>query len=185
MRFFENPYSVITPSSIIEKAKLFTDEVIGTVDYSDSQQSNKRKIWQDHFISKIGEEAVYQVFSQFTDNLTEPDYTIYFGKNKSWDADLKVNANDLAVKTQTKSSADKFGLSWTFQCGKQRKDTILDQPESWVCFVQCDDSNTQYNCIVYPPIQIEEIKFGKPKLLKLRGEKLVVYAEENQRKLGI
>lgn len=91
----------------------------------------------------------------------------------------------IASKTQTKSSADKFGLSWTFQCGKQRKDTILDQPESWVCFVQCDDSNTQYNCIVYPPIQIEEIKFGKPKLLKLRGEKLVVYAEENQRKLGI
>lgn len=167
------------PSAIIDKAKEFTNKVIGTIDYSDSRQSNKQKVWKDHFISKIGEEAVYKTFSKFTNNVTEPDYKIYYEKDKSWDADLKVNNIGLAVKTQAKSSADKFGLSWTFQYGSYRKDIILDDPDAWVCFVQCNDINNKYNCIVYPPLQIKFIKFGEPRLQKLRGEKKVVYAQDN------
>jgi hypothetical protein len=179
MKFFDKSQLVSTSPAIIEKAKEFTNQVIGTVDYSDSQQSNKQKVWHDHFISKIGEEAVYKIYTQFTDNITKPDYKIYHGKNKNWDADIKVNNVDLAVKTQTKSSADKFGLSWTFQWGLHRKDIILDQPDSWVCFVKCDDTNSRYNCIVYPAMQIKYIIFGEPKIARLRGEKKVVYAKDN------
>ncbi|QSJ17601.1 hypothetical protein JYQ62_01595 [Nostoc sp. UHCC 0702] len=53
------------------------------------------------------------------------------------------------------------------------------KPDSWVCFVHCNDIDNSYNCIVYPPRLIEEIVFGEPKLAKLRGEKLVVYAKDN------
>jgi hypothetical protein len=157
--FFEKPYLIKTSPEIIEKARTFTNQVITTVNYLDSKQFNQTKVWQDHFISKIGEEAVYQVFAQFTEQIIPPDYTIYQGKNKSWAADLNVNGIDLAVKTQTKTSANKFGLSWTFQAGLFRRDRILDQPEAWVCFVQCDDTNKNYHCLVYPPMQIKTLMF--------------------------
>lgn len=179
MRFFNKLQDVKTSHLSFEKAKKFAVAVINTVDYRDSSQSNKNKVALDHFISKIGEEAVFSVFSQFTTDITPPDYKIYEARRKSWDPDLMVEQEALAVKTQTKSSAEKFGLSWTFQCGGRRRDTILDMPEAWVCFVKCNDEDGSYNCIVYPPHQIKELTFGQPKLQKLRGEKLVVYAKNN------
>ncbi len=179
LRFFEKPYLFKPTPTVFEKIKLFTDQVIGTVDYQDSKQFNRIKVWNDYFIGKIGEEAVYAAFHQFTDNVTKPDYNIYYGRNKNWNADLKVNGIDLSVKTQSKSSANKYGLSWTFQCGKYRRDIILDDLSAWVCFVNCNDTDDYYECVVYPPLQIKEIVFGEPKLARLRGEKKVVYAEDN------
>ncbi|BAZ18658.1 hypothetical protein NIES4071_105430 (plasmid) [Calothrix sp. NIES-4071] len=179
LRFFEQPYLFKPTPTVFEKIKIFTDQVIGTVNYKDSKQFNRIKVWKDYFIGKIGEEAVYAAFQRFTDNVTKPDYNIYHGKNKSWDADLKVNEIELSVKAQSKSSADKYGLSWTFQCGKYRRDIILDDLSAWVCFVKCNDTDDYYECVVYPPLQIKEIVFGEPKLARLRGEKKVVYAEDN------
>lgn len=179
MKYFKEPQHLETTQDVVEKAEKFTNQVIGTVNYSDSRQSNQVKVWTDHFISKIGEEAVYEVLKKYTDNVVEPDYTIYEGKAKSWDADLKVNGIDLAVKTQSKSAANRYGLSWTFQSGGFRKDPILNRPNDWVCFVLCDDTNNSYNCTIYPPIQIKELVFGEPRLAKLKGEKKVVYAKDN------
>lgn len=164
--------------SIIQKAQRFAASVVDTVNYGDSRQVNRRKIGQDHFISKIGEEAVYSIFCGYF-SLVKPDYRIYQGKQKSWDADLKINGQDLAVKTQAKSSATRYGLSWMFQWGRFRKDQVLNDPHAWVCFVQCNDTDGTYNCTVYSPLQIKDIIFGEPKLSRLRGEKKVVYANSN------
>lgn len=179
LRFFEKPYLFKPTPAIFEQIKLFTNQVIGTVDYKDSKQFNRIKVWKDYFIGKIGEEAAYAAFLEYIDDVTKPDYNIHYGKNKNWNADLKVNGIDLSVTTQSKSSADKYGLSWTFQCGKYRRDIILDDPSAWVCFVKCDDTDDYYKCVVYPPLQIKQVVFGEPKLARLRGEKKVVYAEDN------
>jgi hypothetical protein len=171
---------VVPPAHVLNKAKQFAEQVILTVDYRDSYQFNPDKIIDDHWISKIGEEAVYSVFSAYTTTVSEPDYQIYVGKQKGWGVDLTVNQIGLAVKTQKQTTAQRYGLSWTFQCDPQgRSDPVLTLPEAWVCFVSCDDTTPSLSCTVFPPLQMKEIIFGQPKLPKLRGKKLVVYAADN------
>ncbi|MBD2000944.1 hypothetical protein H6G00_30850 [Leptolyngbya sp. FACHB-541] len=179
MRFFKQPIEVSVGHDVLERAKSFSEKVAPTVGtrgvYMDTNQSDLRKIRHDHYVSKVGEEAVKQILQQLGRTIEGPDYEIYQGKQKSWDPDLWVDGVDLAVKTQTRESANKFGLSWTFQASRQRRDPILDKPDAWVCFVKFDPQKQQ--CCVYPPCQIKELEFGEPVLAKLKGTKKVVYAQ--------
>lgn len=180
MRYFTNIQTVIADAVLVVKAKNFAKQVTPTVGapgsgYRDTNQFNLQKIENDHFVSKVGEEAVRIVFEQLGRQVRGPDYQIYEGKRKSWDSDLYIDGFGLAVKTQTTSLAKKFGLSWTFQAGTYRKDPILNNLDAWVCFVEFNEATRQ--CRVYPPYQIKELTFGEPKLDKLKGSKKVVYAE--------
>lgn len=164
--------------SEIDLAMQFAQQVVPTVNYRDSNQSNLLKIQDDHFISKIGEEAVRKVFLHLEKAVRGPDYTIYSGRAKSWEEDLFIDEIGLAVKTQKRTSADRYGLSWTFQNSGKRKDPVLKSPDSWVSFVLCNDSDGSYDCVVFPPFQIRELVFKKPKLRHLWGKKEVVYYED-------
>jgi hypothetical protein len=175
---FKTPQKIILDSSLILKAKQFAEGVVGTVDYTDSNQSIKTKIQDDHFISKLGEEAVKQLFESRGNKVIGPDYTIYHGKRKSWSADLVINEIEVAVKTQKKSAANKYGLSWTFQLSAVRKDPVLKNPEAWICFVECDDSKENFPCKVFPPKKMKSLLMREPRLQHLKGKKKVVYAED-------
>lgn len=177
MKLFTEPKTVKLSKDLIDLARKFAEEVVGTVNYRDSNQYNIAKIKNDHFVSKLGEEAVKLVFEAFDKKVIGPDYTIYRGKAKSWDEDLSIEGVPLAVKTQKKSAALRYGLSWTFQSSGYRTDPILKSPNSWVCFVECDDKNG-YDCKVFPPYQVKELNFRDPKLAYLIGKKKVVYAED-------
>lgn len=177
MKHFVTPLQVELDPSAVERAKAFAEAVINTVNYSDSNQFHLEKIQDDHFISKLGEEAVKKIFEGFGVHVKGPDYTIYEGKQKSWDSDLFLNGYGLAVKTQKTSSAIRYGLSWTFQSSGFRTDPILSNPEAYVCFVECDDC-AKYQCTIYPPCQIQTLVFKEPKLPHLKGKKKVVYAED-------
>lgn len=185
MRKFTKPLKVKIHPTEIQKAKSFAEEVVHTVNYKDSHQSNLKKIEDDHFVSKIGEEAVRKAFEYLGQEVQGPDYIIYKKKDKSWDEDLYIVSKTapsekvgLAVKTQKQSAATKYGLSWTFQHSKRRKDPILNKAENWVCFVLYQDSATEAHCIVFPPFQIKELTFKAPKLKHLKDKKKVVYAED-------
>ena len=178
MRLHLSPIHIQISSEKIAQARAFAKAVAQTTNYRDSNQLSIAKIETDHFISKIGEEAVCELYRLFGKACTPPDYAIYRGKKKSWEEDLKVEGKALAVKTQSKSSARRYGLSWTFQDAATRKDPILQDPEAWVCFVGCNDENEHYNCFVYPPYQIKELLFRDPKLAKLKGKKKVLYATD-------
>jgi len=144
-----------------------------TTDYSDSNQRIIKKIRDDHFVSKLGEEACKIVLSEFA-TIEGPDYKIYTVKQKSWRDDLIVNEVGIAVKTQRRTAAKKYSLSWTFQAGSMRKDAILEKPDAWVAFVEYDDEHP-YNCYVYPLYQIKELLFEDPKLARLKKQKKMVY----------
>jgi hypothetical protein len=174
LKYYRNIQKVFLPQEAVHRAQAFADAVTNTTNYTDSQQFSQTKINTDHFISKLGEEAAHAVLKNFVE-VSLPDYTIYHGKAKSWAHDLFVNGTGIAVKTQSRSSAKLFGLSWTFQCGLQRRDTILDDPEAWVLFVAYDDT-LPFTCYVYPPYQLKELILGEPRLEKLKGSKKVVYA---------
>src|SRR4029078_2997408 len=105
MSTFRKPQIVHLPVEAIGRARAFAQAVTGTVNYRDSNQTQKKKIEDDHFVSKLGEEAVRLVFEIRHCLVEGPDYTIYDRKGKSWAADLKINALEVAVKTQRRSAA--------------------------------------------------------------------------------
>ena len=178
MKIFTAKKVVRLENADIERARKFAADVVPTVNYSDSNQYNIEKIQNDHFISKLGEEAVKKVFEELGKTVKGPDYAIYQQKSKSWDADLKVEEEDLAVKTQKRTAAQRYGLSWTFQYSSYRKDTILYHPEDWVIFVEVDDTDSTYPCTVYPPYQMKELALKDPVLQHLKEKKRVAYAED-------
>ncbi len=178
MKYFHTPQNILLAASDLAQAAQFADAVIATVNYRDSNQANVVKIQDDHYISKLGETAVRKAFEQYDCRVEGPDYTIYEGKQKSWDDDLYINGVGLAVKTQRLSAAQRYGLSWTFQRSPARTDPILRKPEAWVCFVSYDDLSAQSICQVFPPLQISILPFKSPQLPHLAGKKVAVYAAD-------
>lgn len=178
MKTFSEKQVVLLEKAAIERARKFASDVVPTVDYRDSNQSDARKIQDDHFVSKLGEEAVRKVFAERGKSVVGPDYAIYSQGQKSWVADLRVDGKDLAVKTMRRTAAQKWGLSWTFQSSSFRRDTILDKPDEWVAFVEVDDTDPAYPCTVYPPYQMKELKLKDPVLPHLKGKKQVAYAKD-------
>jgi hypothetical protein len=181
MATFREPQIVHLPTEAVERAAAFADSVIATVNYRDSNQTVKQKIRDDHFVSKLGEEAAKFVFEARKCQVEGPDYKVYAGKGKSWEADLKVNDLDVAVKTQRRSAAQRYGLSWTFQDSPERRDPILDMPDAWVGFVVYEDLKEGYECLVYPLRKIKQLIFEAPRLSKLIGKKQAVYLETLQK----
>jgi len=181
MGTFKTPQAVHLSPKAVARATAFADSVTSTVNYRDSNQTVKKKIKDDHFVSKLGEEAVKSAFEARQCQVEGPDYTVYAGKGKSWEADLKVNGLEVAVKTQRRSAANRYGLSWTFQDSPERRDPILDMPEAWVCLVVYEDLKPDYECVVYPLRKIKQLIFEAPRLSKLVGKKQAVYLETLQR----
>mgnify|MGYP000374336607 CR=1 FL=1 len=177
MPTFRTPQIVQLSTEAVTRARAFADAVTSTVDYRDSNQTRLQKIRDDHFVSKLGEEAVRAVFEARNCQVIGPDYEIYEGKQKSWIADLKVNSLDVAVKTQRRSAAKRYGLSWTFQDSPKRRDPILETPEAWVSFVVLEDTGPAIECVVYPLLKVRKLVFDPPMLQHLVGKKKVVYLE--------
>ena len=103
MRYFVGVQTIVIEPCLIVKAKIFAKQVTPTIGspgngYRDTYQSNLKKIENDHFVSKVGEEAVRIVFEQCSRQVRGPDYQIYDGKQKSWDSDLYIDGFALAVK---------------------------------------------------------------------------------------
>lgn len=178
MKQFKSIKTIKVPKELTEKALKFALEVTGTTNYSDCHQTNQDKVVQDHYISKIGEEAVRLLYEGMGCSVVGPDYEIYHGRGKSWASDLFIDGTDLAVKCQSASSSKKYGTSWLFQCSEYRKDTILEKPDAYVSFVVCQDpvAEAACECQVYPSFKISQLEFGEPVLPHLRGKKKVVYA---------
>ena len=181
MPSFRKPQLVHLPAEAVQRAESFAGAVLSTVNYRDSNQSVREKIRDDHFVSKLGEEAVRIVFEKRNCQVIGPDYRIYAGKQKSWAADLVINRLDVAVKTQRRSAARRYDLSWTFQDSPERRDPILDLPEAWVCLVVYEDLKSDYEFVVYPLRKIKQLVFEAPRLSSLVGKKQAVYMETLQK----
>ena len=181
MSTFRTPQILRLPPEFVTRAQAFADAVTETVSYEDSNQTKKKKIRDDHFVSKLGEEAVRLVFEARNCVVQGPDYSIYDKKQKSWVADLKINALEVAVKTQRRSAANRYDLSWTFQDSPERRDPILSLPEAWVSLVVYEDLKPDYECLVYPLRKIKQLIFEPPRLSHLVGKKQAVYLETLQK----
>ena len=181
MSTFRTPQTIHLAPAAMDRARSFAEAVTDTVNYRDSNQTLKEKILDDHFVSKLGEEAVRLVFEARKCTVEGPDYIVYGGKQKSWAADLKINGLEVAVKTQRRSAANRYGLSWTFQDSPERCDPILSMPEAWVCLVVYEDLEPEYEFVVYPLRKIKQLIFEAPRLSRLVGKKQAIYLETLQK----
>lgn len=177
MPTFKTPQVIQIPADAKKRASDFAKSVIATVNYKDSNQSIQNKIQDDHFVSKLGEEAVRILFESRECSVTGPDYSVYEAKRKSWAADLKVNGLDVTVKTQRPSAGNRYDVSWTFQDSPERHDPILDEPDAWMCLVVYEDLQDAVEYLVYPLRKIKQLIFEPPRLAKLVGKKQAVYLE--------
>jgi hypothetical protein len=175
MATFRSPQIIRLPPEDLARAQVFADAVLETVNYRDSSQTIKKKIRDDHFVSKLGEEAVRRVFEARKCIVEGPDYAVYANQQKSWRADLRINELDVAVKTQRRSAANRYDLSWTFQDSPARRDPILSMPDAWVCLVVYEDLKPDHECLVYPLRKIKQLIFEAPRLKRLVGKKQAVY----------
>jgi len=157
----------------------FAKEVVKTTNYSDTNQNNINKIKFDHYISKLGEVAVYNILKRKFTTIEEPDFTIYNQYGKSFDSDLYIDTIGYAVKSQSAGQGEKYGISWVFQ-NYPRHDPILEKLDSWVFF--CTIKSDEKTARIYPPCQIKNIIFEEPKLDYLKGKKKVVYVDKIYKK---
>ena len=83
------------------------------------------------------------------------------------------------VKTQTKKSADRFGLSWMFQlAGITGGDGVIYNGGEYMIFLCLDMEEKNAN--IYGPYKSEDLidLYKDPKLKKLRGIKACIYYED-------
>lgn len=181
MSTFRIPQTVHLSPEAVERARAFAEAVTDTVNYQDSNQTKKKKIQDDHWVSKLGEEAVRRVFEDRQCVVEGPDYAVYDARQKSWAADLKINTLEVAVKTQRRSAGNRYDLSWTFQDSPGRRDPILAMPEAWVCLVVYEDLKPGFEFLVYPLRKIKHLIFEAPRLSRLVGKKQAVYLDTLQK----
>jgi hypothetical protein len=73
---FKVPQVIQIPEDVKKRALDFARAVTSTVNYVDSNQSIRKKIEDDHFVSKLGEEAVRILFESRECKVEGPDYSI-------------------------------------------------------------------------------------------------------------
>jgi len=175
----KSPVCVYINKNHSKEIMQFAEKVSITTNYSDCNQNNfNLKVYQ-HYIGKLGELAVY-LYLKDKHNITKPDFKIYETKNKSWDSDLKISNKHLSIKTQDVKSAKRFELSWTFQYIKNgRKDSSIKNNTIVIPTLYDNNYYKDLRIIIFPSINIKEIKFGEPKKQSLKGKKLVMYATDN------
>ncbi len=195
---------VTVPTTLVSKAYTYACAVVDTINYSDSNQTNKEKIKFDHFYGKIGEEAARYVLLQTNIGpVSSPDYEIYTGKGKSWDKDLHVEAADIredipiGIKSQTSKSAKWTKLSFILQNSSRRKDSTLNNDNDLIIpvFIISETNGkdivrnvfssgdfktifSEVTCYVFPPLLIKNIIFGEMVKKEIVG-KNVFYAKDN------
>ena len=179
---------IVNPQEI-ESATRFANQVVGTNRYySDRGQSNKDTIIHQIFVGKVGEYAVRQWYVQKGFTCSEVDVTVTH--KKTFEPDLRVDGHACHVKSQSMESAQRFGISWTFQfagsSGAGHRDHEI--------FDTYSEHDRVIFCVVNPPAVkiMAEVKvtdlhqlglFDLPKKKELVEYKRVVYFNKIPREL--
>jgi len=171
-----------------EKCLQFSNKVVKTNSdcYARRNQTDLEKIVDDILVGKLAEVASEKILSARGIEHSETDLNIYSVGGKSFDADLygwtERKSWKFHVKCMKRENAERWGLSWTFQCA----DPIVSDPNDDEYIILCEmvdyrtiniktvvRANTLYNC------------WSEPKLNKLRGIKKVLYWETLENLPGI
>lgn len=141
-------------------------------DYVQRSQVNRQKVLMDIYTGKLAEMAICQILFNKGIKCSYPDFKVYTGFWKSFSADLKIeNIWKTHVKSQHKSLAERFGLSWSFQS----KDKIVSNPDDndYIAMCLVDDKNVS---LMHFKKAIDLVdKFSDPEKKELTTKKVIYY----------
>lgn len=173
----KNSFFNYKPSDKTKKfVKEFSKDVVNTTKnyIRNRNQTNVDKMITDHYYGKLGELAVWHYFSKTKNiEMSPPDFKIT--SKKSFDADLNLSEYNIHVKSQHIGQANRFGISWMLQ----KTDKLVSSPKDVDLFAFCivdENDNVEILKLVYA----KDIKYGEPKLDKLKNNKTVIYYEDNE-----
>jgi len=158
--------------------KFVEESYASSLDYYKTRgQENADKIKQDIYNGRLAELAVYKHYHGLEGcQIGMPDFNVYDGSNKSYEADLFFTFNEkkynLHVKSQHIDQANRFGSSWSFQ----KNDSLTTRPvkEDMVCLCKVINKTTVE---IMKPIKATKLigVYGEPKLERLKHSKAVLY----------
>jgi len=179
----------------VMKCRRFALDVVDTniEKYRQRNQFNKKKIIKDIYVGKKGEIAAWKYLNNigvdegtYTSGIftNKPDFEIYGARRKSFDADLfdETSKESFHVKTMTHESAERWGLSWSFQI----EDPLVSRPEQKDHIVLCevlDKFNVDVK-FVMDALMAQNL-YGVPRLYKLRRIKKVLYWKDIAEELNL
>ena len=100
------------------KCTEFACQSVGTslAHYAKRGQTNQEKIINDIITGKLGEVAAYKMLKRKGIDVKYPDFEIYEGRKKSFDADMTdEQGRKYHCKSQSNESAKRYGCSWILQ----------------------------------------------------------------------
>ncbi len=139
-------FEVRVPTELLEKYTKFAESCVQTNKdlYKNRNQRNVDKITEDILNGKMGEYGAYEFLKSKGLKPDElPDINVYQKRNKSFGADLNFGVVPVHVKCQSEESANKYGMSWTFQYDgrtdtgnrkRNHRDPVINKPEGLIVF---------------------------------------------------
>jgi hypothetical protein len=159
----------------VGRCRQFAKKQLGTSQgtYAKRGQFFKGVIERQITEGKIAEIAAYKFLRKKKFDVSEPDFNIYKGRQKSYAADLTDNTLNWHCKTQSKASAETHGTSWLFQ----KTDPIVTdpQPNDFLILTTVAGNLVEVAGIIAAVTIKEEKLYRKPNLERLQGTKTCIY----------
>ena len=171
------------------RCRLYAENEFDTVKKTRAQrgQTNPSRIKHQTAVGKMGELIACDWLREKGYNCSDPDFTIYSGRKKSWESDMHILSSHgkfkVACKAQDEVSARKYGRSWIFQKGGRgygHTDPVIQSGESLSVFVSVNlEAQTAE---VMGPFRMCHMRplFKEPRLKSMRYSKVALYWEDMQ-----
>lgn len=171
------------------KCRLYAENEFETVKKTRAQrgQTNPQRIKHQTAVGKMGELLACDWLRQQGYNCSDPDFTIYSGRKKSWESDMYILSRDgkfkVACKAQDEVSARKYGRSWIFQKGGHgygHTDPVIQSGESLSVFVSINLEEEYAE--IKGPFRMCDMRplFKEPRLKSMKHSKVALYWEDMQ-----
>lgn len=171
------------------KCRLYAENEFETVKKTRAQrgQTNPKRIKHQTAVGKMGELIACDWLREKGYNCTDPDFTIYSGRKKSWESDMHILSSHgkfkVACKAQDEVSARKYGRSWIFQKGGQgygHTDPVIQSGESLSVFVSLNLE--EETAEVMGPFRMCDMRplFKEPRLKSMKYSKVALYWDDMQ-----
>ena len=161
--------NLIAPSLYQEKlCSLFAENVFHTNEYMyiTVNKRDPKRVKEQIYAGKMAEYAVFNFLVDKYERVSEPDIMIYGAEKKSYDADIRVDGNNLHIKSCAYGT--KYPNSWLFQ----PTDKVTTEPneKDMIAFVMYEGSTNFTGYFVKAidvlslytlPMKEELIKLGK------------------------
>ena len=144
---------------------------------------DKEKAMIDIFTGKMGELGVYQLLCKKGYFATKPDFEIYLGRRKSFDADITSGELKFHCKAQNIESMLKYGESWILQYGGEGKghtDKLFkhQSPKDYLVPTMVEGNSVTIYGIVKISILFEKDMIRLPKVVWFHKTKRAIYWDD-------